>query len=531
VLSDVRVRDLGVIEDVELRLGPGMTALTGETGAGKTLLVEALKLVLGGRATSGLVRAGAPEALVEARFVSPDREIVLARALPATGRARAWIDGRMATAAELAATSRALVDIHGQHEHQSLVTAAAQRQALDAFGGIDDGAVTEGRRQVGELRARLEELGGDESRRARDLDMLEHQMAEIAAGRIDDLGEETALGEEEERLAALASNREAIARTSERLAEGSETSVLDSLGAAIAGLGGTDAFTPWRERLRSVMAEVADVASDLRNTLEAWDDDPRRLDEVIDRRRLLGDLRRKYGATLADVCRFADDAARQAAALRDADAAALRVHEELQHRLTALVAAESRIAGLRSAAAPTLAGAVSGRLQQLAMPGARVAVEVDGPAGEAVRFLLGANPGEPMQPLARAASGGELARTMLALRLVASGGPETMIFDEVDAGVGGAAALALGLALREVSADRQVLFVTHLAQVAAAAEHQIAVRKEERQGRTFTVATALSAEERVVELSRMLSGQPDSARARAHAEELLALASASGSAS
>jgi DNA repair protein RecN (Recombination protein N) len=534
VLLELRVRDLGVIEDLTLHFAEGMTALSGETGAGKTLVVEALQLVLGGRATAGLVRAGATEATVEARFLLPGVddgdddgvEVVLARAVPSSGRSRAWLDGRMVPVTALAETGRELVDIHGQHEHQSLLAPAAQRRALDGFAGADLGPRRAARQLLEGIEARLASLGGDAHQRAREADMLRHQCAEITAAHLADPGEEDQLEAEEDRLADLAAHRVAAAAALAELEGGSaDAAALDSLGQAITALGGRPAFAAWSDRLRAAHTELGDVASDLRGVVETWEDDPARLAEVQERRRLLGELKRKYGSTLTEVLAFGESAAARLAELDGAAAAAEVLEAERATAAEALAAAEEELGRVRRAAAPALAQAVEGHLAALAMGGARFEVEVDADgAGDGVQFGLGANPGEPVQPLARVASGGELARTMLALQLVTTGGPATMVFDEVDAGVGGSAALALAGSLREVSARHQVLVVTHLAQVAAFADQQVSVEKTLRDGRTVTAAAQLDEGDRVVELSRMLSGSPDSATARAHAEELMSAA-------
>lgn len=540
-MTELRVRDLGVIEDLTLGFGPGMTALTGETGAGKTLLVEALQLVLGGRAVPGLVRAGAGEAMVEARFVVDGAEIVLARSVPADGRSRAWVDGRMVPVAALAEAGRELVDIHGQHDQQSLVSAPAQRRALDEFAGAELGPRHLAMQRLEEIDQALAALGGDDHQRAREADVLRHQAGEIDAAALEDPDEEEKLRAEEGRLADLAAHREAAGLAlSELVGDGSEAAALDRLGLAAAALAGMPAFSGWTDRLRAALAELGDVASDLRTVIDTWQDDPAQLTEVQARRHLLSDLRRKYGGTLADVVAYGETARRHLGELEGASEAA----GELQLRRAGagvdLRRAEAELGRVRREAAPRLAAAAEERLRHLAMPGARMEIAVDGCnladptagldgvdgelAGDGVRFLLGANPGEPLQPLARVASGGELARAMLALRLVATGGPATMVFDEIDSGVGGVSALALGRALQEASDGRQVLVVTHLAQVAAFADRQVRVDKRTRQGRTVTRAAELAGSDRVIELSRMLSGHPDSSTARAHAEELLASA-------
>jgi DNA repair protein RecN (Recombination protein N) len=527
VLTDLRVRDLGVIEDLALSFGPGMTALTGETGAGKTLVVEALQLLLGGRANPGMVRAGAAEALVEARFVveaeGVETEVILARSVPAEGRSKAWVDGRMAPVGALGDVAAELVEIHGQHEHRALVTPATQRNVLDAFADTDLSVVRALHSELRELDGALAALGGDEQQRAREADVLRYQVREIEVARLEDPDEEAGLRAEEDRLADAGAFREAALGAAELLdPAGGEGGAAEPISAAIAALSGRDAFGEYRTRVAAAAVELSDVAHGLRDEAEGWEDDPARLAEVQERRRLLAELRRKYGEDLAAVLTFAKEAAARLAALEDAEGEAVRLAARRRKLSKELEEAEAAVRGVRVSAAGQFGHGVEEHLGDLAMPGARLEVRLapEG-AGEPVELWLGANIGEPLQPLSRAASGGELARAMLAIRLVGLGGPQTMVFDEVDAGVGGAAALALGEALHAVAGDRQVLVVTHLAQVASRADAQISVVKQESRGRTVTVASSVAGEERVTELSRMLSGHPGSDAARAHARELL----------
>jgi len=524
VLIELRVRDLGVIESVALDLGPGMTALTGETGAGKTLLVDALELLVGGRADPSLVRPGADEALVEGRFTVDDDEVILARAVPAHGRSRAWIDGRMAPVSALAELGTRLLELHGQHSQQSLLDAPAQRRALDGFAGIDLGPLTAARAARRALLVELEALGGDDRARARQADLLRYQLSEIDAAALDDPDEDDALAQEEDRLAAATAHREAAATALAALdsGDGSGRAVIDLLGSARAALDGRTPLSELAGRLASLQADASDTASELRRVVETWDDDPERLEEVRTRRQMLRELSRKYGEGPAGILGFAEEARRLLAELDRAEERAGELATELEAADSELSKAEKAVATARRKAAPELARAVEGRLRTLAMPHARIEVNVDGPdPGDDVTFLLGANPGEPVLPLAKVASGGELARAMLALRLVLTDAPPTMVFDEVDAGVGGEAAQAVGGALAEVAGRHQVLVVTHLAQVAACARQQLGVRKDVTGGRTVAVAAVLQGEDRVVELARMLSGRPGSATARRHAEELL----------
>lgn len=550
MLVELAVANLGVIDDLALVLGPGMTALTGETGAGKTLLVEAIELLMGGRADPLLVRPGASEATVEGRFVVAGEERVVTRVVPAEGRSRAYVDGRMATATALAELGGALVDLHGQHDHQSLLAGAVQRDALDRFAHVDLTPVHEARVAAADVVARLAALGGDAGARAREADLLAFQRAELEAAGLHDPSEDEALSIEEDRLADAVSHREAAGVALSALtgdgdgqpASDSPSAALDALGVATAALGDRRPFAPLADRLRSVEAELVDVAADLRSCGDAIEDDPARVAAVRDRRQLLHDLVRKYGsarvdggavagaavaspiagqATLGGVMAYARavSARLDDLAAHGERAAALEGRGEALR--AALVEAEAVVGRARRAAAPRLARAVSSHLAELGMARAVLEVQVSEGFGDGVAFLLSANPGSPPLPLARVASGGELARTMLALRLVLSSSPPTLVFDEVDAGVGGAAAQAVGRALAALGADRQVLVVTHLPQVAAFADAQVAVAKRARGRRTISTADPVDGVERIVELSRMLSGSPDSSVAREHAAELL----------
>lgn len=528
MLIELAVRNLGVIEDISVVFGPGLTAMTGETGAGKTLLVSALELLVGGRADAAMVRAGADEAVVEGRFVDAGgTEVVLARVVPAEGRSRAYVDGRLAPVGVLGEKGADLVDLYGQHAHQSLLTTAAQRQALDAFAAIDLGPLNAAHRAVRETVAQLDAIGGDVRARAREIDLLEFQVEELDRIGPSSVDEDEVLSHEEVALAEADQSRSASARAYEALA--GERGALDVVSHAVAALDGRTGLGPPRDRLRSLVAELEDVASSIRLAGEAVIDDPARLEEVRGRRNELRGLIRKYGATTAEVIEFAASARARLVELHRADESALeldamRVEAEAEHQRMAVEVAEAR-----RQAGPHLAEAVMAHVRELAMPHARVEVTVDGPVpSDEVTFMLAADRGSSPRPLAKVASGGELARTMLALRLVAvDRDARSLVFDEVDAGIGGAAAVAVGRALARVAQTHQVLVVTHLPQVAAFADAQVAVTKEDApsdEGTHVAVARArvLDGEARVIELSRMLSGRPDSARARDHAEELLA---------
>jgi len=532
VLVELTVRDLGVIEDLTLLLDAGMTVLTGETGAGKTLVVEAIELLVGGRADSVLVRPGAAEAWVEGRFVTPDgTEVILARAVPAAGRSRAYVDGRMAPIAALAEQGAHLIDLHGQHDHQSLLQPAVQRGALDVHAGIDRSDLQAARARLRAIDEALAALGGDVRARAREIDLLRFQLDELDRAGITDPDEEAVLERDEAILADAEHWQLAAASAAEALDGdgGAGEAVGTALRLVRGRAGAAGPFAPIADRLEALAAELSEASADLRGEGEAIVVDPERLAAVQARRHLLRELRRKYGETLADVMAFASDTATRLAELESVDSRAAQLDHDREQATAAAAAAALAVAEQRRAGAPGLARAVEAHLRELALPRARFSVDVDGPPpADQVTFGLGANPGEPVLPLVKVASGGELARTMLAARLVLTAGPPTLVFDEVDAGIGGEAAVAVARALARLAAEdgRQVLVVTHLAQVAAFADAQIAVSKADEGGRTVARAAVASGDERVRELSRMLSGSPDSASARQHAAELLAAATA-----
>lgn len=526
MLHELHVTNLGIVDDVTILLGPGLTAITGETGAGKTLLVEAVDLLLGGRADASLVRRGADEARVEGRFEDPDgREVVLARVIPGDGRSRAYIDGRLATVGELGALGTRLVDLHGQHAHQSLLAPAVQRAALDRFAGPDAliplAELRAARADASARAAELDALGGDSRARAREIDLLRFQITEIEDAGIEDGGEDVALEAEEALLADAVAHREALRDAFEAI----ENGALDAVGTAVTALGGRRPFESLEERLRSVQAELADLERELRLASEGIAEDPARVEEVRSRRRLLRELVRKYGDTLTDVLAFASESRRRLGELEGYDTRAAELEAAGAEAEQRRAAAAGSLSDARRAAAPSLAAAVTRHFADLAMPAARLDVLVEACAptddgSDDVAYLLAANPGEAARPLARAASGGELARAMLALRLVLTEAPPTLVFDEVDAGIGGEAGTAVGRLLADLGKRHQVLCVTHLAQVAAHADAQLVVEKREVGGRTVATVSSLEGDRRLSELARMLAGV-DSATARSHAAELL----------
>ena len=522
VLTELHIENLGVIATLDLVLGDGLTVLSGETGAGKTMLVEAINLLVGGRADGTLVRPGSAEARVEGRFVVGDDELVLARVIPADGRSRAYVNGRLATVTILAEEGVRLVDLHGQHAHQSLLGAAAQRSALDHFAKIDLSPLRSARATLTEVEALQAALGGDERARAREMDLIRFQVAELESATLDDPEEEAQLEATETLLAGALEHREAAERALAALVD--DGAALDSLGAAIAALSHREPFEGEITRLRALVNEMTDAAGELRRRAESIDEDPERLASVRARRQQLRDLSRKYGATVTEMLTYYAETCARLDELTDLEHRAAGLDAERAAAQQRLHEVETAVGTARRLGAPELARLVAEHLQELAMAKARIDVTVGSDPGDEVTFLLGANAGEPSLPLARVASGGELARAMLALRLVLTEAPDTLVFDEVDAGVGGSAALAVGAALARLGARHQVLCVTHLPQVASQADHQIVVSKSVIDGRTFAAAETVTGDRRIDEISRMLAGRADSDAARRHAEELISAA-------
>lgn len=535
MLVELSIENLGIIESSRLTFHDGFTALTGETGAGKTMLVEAINLVCGRRAEASVIRDGADEAHVEARFVrmgdDGEEEVILARTLHREGRSRAYINGRMATVAALSELGEELVDIHGQHAHQRLMSAAAQREALDIFGSINRSPLVSARVAVTEIDALLGALGGDEKSRAREIDLLSFQCEEIENARIVSADEDQQLSHEEDVLSDVAKHQESVQRAVALLSD--DGGAVETLGEALRALSTVSSLSSLPERLAALLAEATDLAHTVREAAEGVDENPARLEEIRLRRQLLRDLMRKYGDSLADVMNFGAEARTRLDELMGYAERVAQLETDKATALKALRAAQLKVGNARRAVASSLASEVEQRLRVLALPNAQVQVSVgdaaSDPAGDSVVFMLAANPGSAPQPLTKVASGGELARVMLALRLVLTSEPGTMVFDEVDAGIGGAAAVAVATALRELGVHHQVFAVTHLAQVAASAHHHISVSKTVRAGKTYGSATVVTEDQRPSEVARMLSGGVADDSALAHAQDLLSKLGSSGS--
>ncbi|MCM2393200.1 DNA repair protein RecN [Streptomyces albipurpureus] len=572
VLEEMRIRSLGVIDDAVVELSPGFTAVTGETGAGKTMIVTSLGLLLGGRADPALVRLGAKAAVVEGRIgvraggpaavradeagaELEDGTLLISRTVSAEGRSRAHLGGRSVPVGVLSELADELVAVHGQTDQQGLLRPARQREALDRYAGA---AVTgphtqyvAAYRRLRAVAVELAELTTRARERAQEADLLRFGLNEIA-GVEPRPGEDGALAAEAERLGhaeALASAA-TVAHTAlvgnPEDPEGIDAATLVAgTGRALDSVRSHDsALAALADRVGEISILLADVAGELAGYADLLDADPRRLAAVEERRAALTALTRKYGESIDLVLTWAEEGAERLIELESDDDRISELTAERDVLRAELSGLAQALTDARTKAAATFAEAVTAELSSLAMPHARVSfairqsedpegIEVNGrtvaygPHGaDEVELLLAPHPGAPPRPIAKGASGGELSRVMLAVEVVFAGTDPvpTYLFDEVDAGVGGKAAVEIGRRLAKLAKTAQVVVVTHLPQVAAFADRQLLVEKTHDGSVTRSGVTVLEGEARVRELSRMLAGQEDSQTARAHAEELLAAA-------
>ena len=524
--------------------------VTGETGAGKSIVVDAVEVLLGGRASSGVVRSGDGRALVEGvvrvtgmdevadllselGLESEDGHLILRREVRAEGRSRGWVNGSPVTAGVLRRIGSLLVDIHGQHEHQRLLSGDFQRAVLDAFAACRDLAaeVEVAFRGIARLRQRVASL--DERRRELEsrADFVRFQLGEILGAGIRS-GEDEELRTEANRLA----NADQLARESHVLHEalhGDENAVTDRLADAAARLrrlADTDpALAPFASALDDAYHQVSDTATEIAHYATGIDHDPARLETLRERQALLERLQRKYGPALADVIARGEALQSELDELDTADFDADALERELDRAETRWNAAAEELSGKRREAGERLSREAMAAFPGLGLEGARFEVRFDelpAPTArgrERVRFMATMNPGFPLASLSRIASGGELSRVMLVLKSVLAGIDDlpTLIFDEIDAGIGGVVAGRVGERLQDVARGRQVLVVTHLARIAARASNHLLVEKLAREGTTVAALRRLDGEERVREIARMLGGDPESAPSLDHARELL----------
>jgi len=550
MLTELRVRNFAIIDDLHLRFHPGFNVLTGETGAGKSIIIDAIELLLGTKASQEMVRSGCDLASIEGIFElrgEIGREIgqrllaeglegeegllILAREVRRGGRSVARINGRSVGQALLAEIGGRLVDIHGQGEHLSLLQVREHLRLLDRYAGLETARAELARlvAQLRQVRDELETLRRDAREMARRLDLLTYQVEEITAAGLEE-GEDERLEAERRRLAhaeTLATQSAAVHRL---LVAGEDErgGVLDGLGQALARLERLTRLDPGLQplvaQLEAAWEQLTDVGRSLVDYQESIAFDPQRLAEVEERLDLIFRLKRKYGDTIGEILAFGEAAKAELATLSRSETRTAELEaeeEELLHRIGQAAAALSQA---RQAAAVTLAAAVEQELADLRMAGTRFQVQieqVEDPRGcyvngrrlafdatgiDRVQFLVSANPGEPLKPLARVASGGETARLMLALKEVLSQADPTptLIFDEIDQGIGGRVAAIVGRKLANLAANHQVLCVTHLAQIAAYGDHHLVVLKTVEHERTVTRMRLLEGEPRIQELAAML---------------------------
>jgi DNA repair protein RecN (Recombination protein N) len=572
MLTTLRIKNLALVSDLTLELQPGCNVITGETGAGKSIILGALNLVLGERADRTFIRSGEESCSVEAVFdvkklraplksfleengLEPceDYQLVLKRTFTSAGTNRQFINGSATTLATLASIGEWLVDMHGPHDHQSLLHAVKQLAILDAFGGLE-----KERESFGELvrrRAVLENeksaLIVDEKTYAQQLDLLRFQVQEISAARLQP-DEEKSVEEEFNRASNAAKLLQLSQAALEALSE-SDNSLLTQSGAVGRVLAELQRVDSGAANLVELHAQATGTLRELQTGLSRYaekvDVDPARLAKVEERLNLIHSLKRKYGATLAEVIAFGDEAKQKLNALESRDAELARINSELQKRDAELLSAGKKLSAARKKVIPQLAKAVGKQLDDLGFKQSKFDVAIssappltrpsatlspsdgerDGVRGtplsssglDEIEFQFAPNLGEPAKPLRAIASSGEIARVMLALKTVLAAEDEipVLIFDEVDANVGGETANAVGEKMKQIAAKRQVLCITHLPQVAAPADAHYVVTKQVKNGRTLSEITLLDKKSRVTELARMLGGQSDAARK--HAEALL----------
>jgi DNA repair protein RecN (Recombination protein N) len=553
VLRHLHLRNFAVVEELELDFGPGLTVFTGETGAGKSILVEALGLLLGDRADAAMLRAGAERMEVAAAFGCPDDpalaallaqqeirpgdgELLIRRVIGADGRSRAFVNGSPVPLQFLREAGEAFVDIHGQHAHQSLQKTVAQRALVDEFGGHDAelAAVQDAWQRCSEAGRRLAQLAGGGRDRDAELALLRYQVDELRDLRPEP-GETERLEAEHRRLANGARMQEVLGRVLAGLYE-TEQSSYTQLGSATRDIADLQRFDPslgaLRELLDTAAIQISEAVDGLRQYLDRLELDPGQLRAVEQRLDALHDAARKHHVPAAELHAHRERLEQRLAALEQGEEAAAQLAALRDAALRDYAAAAAALHRRRSDAAAALSVQVQKQIRELGMPGATFRIDVTPAAdaavpaprgGDSVEFLVSANPGQPLRPLARVASGGELSRISLAIQVCGSRdrGTTTLVFDEVDAGIGGGVAEIVGRLLRRLARGRQILCVTHLPQVACQGEHHFRVEKTTARRSTRTTVQRLDEAERVEEIARMLGGLRISAQTRAHAREML----------
>ena len=580
MLEDLNIKDFALIDNATIEFSKGFTVLSGETGAGKSLLIGALSFLLGGKSGVEQIRPGCHEASVSGTFLleentagempensvghsdeeegecrsagewlfrhgieAENNRILLRRYVRDNGKTGAWIGGTAVTRADLAAFSAFLVDIHGQHEHQSLMKVPEHRRFLDSFAGLNErvAAFTSLYADLVSKRRRLDELNADDASREQKIELLNFAIKEIADAKLK-AGEDRALDEEETKLSSfekLYSDIEAVNAALDGGGEGAVSLLKRIRGTAQHACGLDKSLESLDQRLESAFYELSDIASEYKNYERSLVFDPDRLAQVQERQTLIYNLKKKYAssmnAPIEEVMQYAENAQMQLETIEGGEAGKEQLKKEIALLEKQVYAEAKAISAVRKAAASRMAEGVESVLSQLGMKETRFSVniiekngtEVEqkcGPYGmDNIEFLISANPGSPLQGLAKIASGGELSRVMLALKtvLAATDTVQTLVFDEIDTGIGGEVAVSVGSHLKKLAKNRQVLCITHLASIAVYADNQVKIEKGVHAGATQTRVFPITAEERVEEIARMLSGDPASAESLDHARSML----------
>jgi DNA repair protein RecN (Recombination protein N) len=561
MLKELNIKNFAIIDQLRVEFGPGLNVFTGETGAGKSIVVDALNLALGERASTDLVRTGSPEAVVEAAFelnglgsvavagilgeqgieTAAGEDLIVRRVISTTGKSKIYINGSLANLATLTALGAHLADIHGQHEHQSLLAVDRQMDMLDSFGGLLKirEAFAASYKQLHELRRQLAELEAGEREKAQREDLLRYQVNEIEAARLKD-GENEALANEQ-RVLANSEKLAGLAASADETLYSSEDSALAALKRAVTNVREIatidNKLAPVLDLLESGRAQVEEAAREVASYAERVEFDPNRLEAIGDRLDLIQKLKKKYGGTVPEIIAFGAKAAADLEKIEKSGEEMERLRKEIEALKTGVTLKAKELTKKRTAAAKELEKKVEGELSHLGMKKTTFIVKIVQEPGDdttdglrmgsrgadRVEFLISPNPGEEPRPLAKIASGGELSRIMLALKtILVEGDPiPTLVFDEVDAGIGGAVAEEVGKKLRKIASRRQVFCITHLAQIASMAMSHYGVAKAVKKDRTSTEVRLLDRKERVDEIARMLGGKTITDATIRHAEEMI----------
>ncbi len=561
MLKELHIKNLAIIDQLKVEFGPGLNVFTGETGAGKSIVVDALNLALGERASTELIRSGCEEAVVEAAFglnglgssvvtallaeqgieTGPGEDLIIRRVISSVGKNKVYINGSLATLSTLAAAGEHLADIHGQHEHQSLLSLERQMDLLDSFGGHgkERDAIALAYAKLHELRRELAALETGEREKAQREDLLRHHVNEIEAARLAE-GEDEKLADEQ-KILANSEKLSNLAHAADEALYSSEGSALSAIKRAVTSVREIasidNRLAPLLELLESGKAQIDEAARELSSYAERVEFDPKRLEEIGDRLDLVRKLKKKYGTSITEIIAFGQKAAEDLKKIERSGEEMERLRKEITGVRDDLTKTARALTKKRTAAAADLEKKVESELGHLGMKKTRFVVRIvqdpgddttdglkAGPRGaDRIEFLISPNPGEEPRPLAKIASGGELSRIMLALKTILAAGDSipTLVFDEVDAGIGGAVAEEVGKKLKKVAGDRQVFCITHLPQIASLASRHYGVLKTVKKERTLTEVRLLEDRERVDEIARMLGGKTITETTLTHAAEMI----------